>query len=437
MAFDQNGPRLGQARYLTATAYRYATACGFTVWGALLIIFVYSRSLTAWVGRNDLLQLLQASTALAAVILAILALLEQLGSRDRYLKMALSGLLICFVAATVASLLSALANPQETGLQNVEFRLVFLGGLYLSVGSSEIVVVSLDRLKAKLDPNTMPPHAVWRHQSVFELLRSLPRHVEYWVRSLRLSGTLDVLDYSSTVLPIFAFALWSKTLFLAAAAVALSVGGAVLLLFATIAMFIVVWRSRTREEQLRPRVLEILRQARERHQNGQMPAPVTLEYLRDQTRSNDENLQEALEELYRTDAIARIDFHSYYILNELDWDRCKRVIRETEIIEWPKYSRDADYWNKICRGISEEIRLPDEAVKKFMLETIKEEMETRVNRDMSKLGDSWSDAHGEWGMEDRMKSSGISSQNIEKAFKCLPRALSDRTKRDLAKLVSA
>ncbi len=124
MASNENGPRRREGRYLTATAYRYATSQGFTVWGGLIVVFAYSRSMTALVGRDDLLQLLQASAALSAVILAILALLEQMGSRDRYLKMALSGLLICFVAATVSSLLSALATPRETGIQNIQFRRV-------------------------------------------------------------------------------------------------------------------------------------------------------------------------------------------------------------------------------------------------------------------------------------------------------------------------
>jgi hypothetical protein len=412
MAFDENRPRRRhEERYLTATAYRYATSGGFTVWGTLLIIFVYSRSMTAWVGRNDLLQLLQASAALAAVILAILALLEQLGSRDRYLKMALSGLLICFVAATVTSLLSALTNPQETGLQNLEFRLVFVGGLYLSVGLSGTVVVSLERLKA--------------------------------VR-LGLSAALNILDYSPTVLPFFAFALWSRRLFFAATAVVLSVGGAVLLLCATIAMFIVVWRSRTREEQLRPQVFEVLSQARERHQNGQTPEPITIEFLRNQTHSNDENLQDVLEELARTDTIARIDYNSYYLLNDSDWSRCSDVVTGTEILELDPGSRDGN-WNQIAQDVADMIRLPRQVIDKFMLGSIKETIDRLIKSDLSPIDENYRQYYGSYhytralyarvhAIAHRLKDLEIQDTDIEQEFKCLPHSLSSQAKQVLVDL---
>lgn len=314
------------AAVLSARAYRILVSVSFAGWGGLLLVFFYSGAFEFATKREDFLSLIETTAGLSALALAVLAFLHEMGSRDRYLKLALASLTLVFLLATTTGLLTTLTFPANEGFRALRFRFLVVGLVYVGVAVSGVAVI-------RLAPFTRVPLE-------------------------KMAKVQTAYDYSVFLVPVSAFALWSRDTSLAAVTITLSLGGLVLLLCSVAVLLIAVWRQRTHEEDLQERVLETLRNVRERHQQGgEHPEPVSLAYLRSRLLSNEETLLDAIEGLRAEDRLVQVDYHEYYILEDSDWDRCAREISAHSAFLLGGKTDDKP-WDDIVTELVQRLHLP-------------------------------------------------------------------------------
>jgi hypothetical protein len=340
MASQNEMPRIERPMrpQLSATDYRVGTAISFMAWGAILLIFFYSRLFEAWFKRDDLIGLAQTVAGLAAVALAIITIVQETGSRDRFLKLLLAAITLLLLLATLLGWLAVftIEPVEKNGGTKLLLRVVMVAGVYLALGASGIGVAITGRRKsAKI-------HAVY--------------------------------DYSPFVAPFVAFAIWSPQGSLTGIAIALSVGGMAYLVVSTIVLLLSLWGARTHQEDLESQVIGILEGARVKPKSGGSRQPVALDYLRNKLTSNDETLLELLNRLCREDRIFRVDDQAYFILRAWDWSQCKGFLLEFDVIVLPERAADS-LWDDIAREIGEQLYLPDSVVKTYFAERIREFVE--------------------------------------------------------------
>lgn len=320
---------------LSATAYRVDTALSFVAWGGILLLFFYTRLFEVWFKRDDLIGLAQTVAGLAAVALAIITIVQETGSRDRFLKLLLAAITLMLLLATLVGWLAVftIEPVEKNGGTKLLLRMVIVAGVYVALGLSGIGAAVSGRHK------------------------STSIHAAY--------------DYSPFVAPFVAFALWSPQAPLTGIAIALSVGGMAYLVVSTIALLFCLWQARTHQENLEPQVLAILEAARLKPSSGGRRQPVTLDDLRSNLMSNDDTLLELLRHLRREDRLFEVGYHAYYILREKDWSRCRDVLLEFDVIVLPD-KLDDSLWNEIAQQVGEQLYIPDIVVKAYFGQRIKE-----------------------------------------------------------------
>src|ERR1700675_973586 len=341
MAQEENRerrPRRPNVAVLGKTAYRILLAASYSVWGGLLIILGYTHRFTMLVKRDDFLPLTSTTAALAAIALAILTYLHETASRDRYLKLDLAGLTSLFLLATTTGFLAAITFGSTEKTLHVRF--VLLGLLYLCTAATLPVGALLQRLNP--------------------IVLSMVSHVGV------------AYDHSIFLAAAATFVVWSSDVSFAAVTVVATLGGMMLLLCSTFVMLVTLWRTRTHREDLEEQIVEKLRSARRKQQEGSStPQEIPLSYLRNCLLSNDETLLDAIEGLQSEDRIIQVGHLHYYILEPDDWQLVEqKVLTHEAVVLSDKV--DGECWKSIFDALERETRLPKQLLREYFSERIRQ-----------------------------------------------------------------
>jgi hypothetical protein len=343
---------------LSSTAYRILLSISYSVWGGMLIIVGYTHRFTLSVKRDDFLPLTSTTAALAAIALAILTYLHENANRDRYLKLALSGLTSLFLLTTTTGFLTALTFG--SGEKTLHVRLVILGFVYLCMSSAFPIGVTL----RKLSPFILS--VVTRAEKTY--------------------------DYSIFVAVAATFVVWSSDVSLTAVTVVAALGGMVLLVCSTAVMFVTLWHAKPHQEVLEDRIVETLKNAHRNQQQGNStPQVISLSYLRNYLLSNDDTLLDAIENLQSEDRILEVEHQQFYCLQPGDWQMVENSVLACEAVVLGNRFDD-ECWNSIFRRLEAETRLPKQFLQQYFVERISDFV--RANFEFRKKVSSGEYGHG-------------------------------------------
>jgi len=196
----EGGDHRGGHRWVRPDVFRAAVGSSSIFWG-FLIVAVYVADLKFHVKREDLTSIAQTIGGMAAFSLAALALLHQLASRDRYLRLILAGTTLVLLAAAFLCVWTALLRSDDAAAA-VDLRLIYVGALAVISGASAFGV---NWLLSR--PSKLPSYVVVLHEHIIMALPALVVVPASWP----ISGEALAISWS----------LWGLLLLLAATALML------------------------------------------------------------------------------------------------------------------------------------------------------------------------------------------------------------------------
>lgn len=182
--------------------FEFLSGSSFFIWGALIY---FSRDLNISLKRDDIVELAQTTSALAGIALAALAILQD---REKFLKLFLAVITTIFILATTVAWLTVMFVGQtQSEWQSIQLRCSgWIGILFFSYGFSRMAGFK------------------WRQWGI-EFAYPFSRAAAF-------------------LLPVFLVGVWPSDKSSFGPSVALSMGGMIYLLAATVFLIVAVHRER-------------------------------------------------------------------------------------------------------------------------------------------------------------------------------------------------